>query len=166
MPQADGAIIALDFPSTAAPLTMTTGAAPWVLSSNMAFGTFSYAVDSNHAWIQFYNVYAESGWVEFLPYGTEFGPADDGNLGWAFIYRDSGGSVPSEDGYLGFKTSTGYYGWVDVSWDLDNTTMVFHSAYLETEKGAGITIGAVPEPTSIGLVLLGATGLLTRRRRA
>jgi hypothetical protein len=33
------------------------------------------------------------------------------------------------------------------------------------DSGAGILAGAIPEPSSLGLLALGATGLLARRRR-
>jgi hypothetical protein len=32
-------------------------------------------------------------------------------------------------------------------------------------SGAGILAGAIPEPSSLGLLALGASGLLARRRR-
>lgn len=168
MSPADAAVIALDFPTTYGPVSTSTGGAIHVLSSDSTYGWISYAVNPGQTWIQFYDVYAQAPGpvVEFLPYGTEFGPADDGHLGWSYLFYASGSSLSTSDGYMAFKTATGYYGYADVSWDLEDTTLIFHSAYLESEQGVGITIGAVPEPATTSLGLLGIGGFLVRRRRA
>ncbi len=76
-------------------------------------------------------------------------------------------------GYLGFELNTGsnsLYGWV-------NLTMYHHgsgtinSFGMETNSGTGIKAGAtvsssVPEPSTLGLLALGAFGVASIRRRS
>lgn len=73
-------------------------------------------------------------------------------------------------GYLGFRLITNnaagpYYGWMRVS--LSNTPQpgkIIDWVYDNT--GAGIIVGAIPEPSSMALLGLGASlGVFTRRRK-
>ena len=56
-----------------------------------------------------------------------------------------------------------YYGWLAIDVDSDGALHLAHSA-LSTEPG--IVVGAIPEPSSELLVLLGLAGLALRRKRA
>ena len=79
-----------------------------------------------------------------------------------------------EEGILGFRFDDGaggdLFGWARITFDpgTDNTFTVNEFAYT-TEVGeqiaAGQTTAAVPEPTSLGLLALGAVGVLANRRR-
>lgn len=73
-----------------------------------------------------------------------------------------------EGGFLGLAFAIGsdvHFGWVRV--DIDNANAVFNVvdfAY-ESVAGVGITAGAIPEPSTLGLLAAGAAGLAARRRR-
>jgi hypothetical protein len=69
---------------------------------------------------------------------------------------------------LGFQTTTGHWGWANVSWDETAKALTFHQAYVESIAGNSITvgdIGAVPEPSRALLALAGLGGVALRRRR-
>lgn len=92
---------------------------------------------------------------------------------WTYILHNaSTGGVwdSSHDGYLGFRTDTtgGSYGWVRYSYTRSDgvSTMTLYDAAYETVADADIMAGAVPEPTTLALLCLGALGLLAQRRRA
>lgn len=70
-------------------------------------------------------------------------------------------------GFVGFtfdNSGTTNFGWFAVTYnDASQTVELGDFAY--EDSGAGILAGAVPEPSSLGLLALGASGLLARRRR-
>ena len=97
-----------------------------------------------------------------------------------FVYARYGNAPGPEtafaagaEGIVGFRFDDGagnQFGWALITFDpgTDNTFTVNEFAYA-TEVGeqiaAGQTTAAVPEPTSLGLLALGAVGVLANRRR-
>ena len=79
-----------------------------------------------------------------------------------------------EEGFVGFRFDDGagnnLFGWARITFDpgTDNTFTVNEFAYTTDpvhQIVAGQTAAAVPEPTSLGLLALGAVGVLANRRR-
>ena len=77
------------------------------------------------------------------------------------------------EGFVGFRFDDGagnQFGWARITFDpgTDNTYTVNEFAYTtdpDHQIAAGQTTAAVPEPTSLGLLALGAVGVLANRRR-
>lgn len=69
--------------------------------------------------------------------------------------------------YMGFKTATGNYGWLEVTWDSKLSQFEILSGAYESTPGTAILAGAtgVPEPSSSLLALVAGGAALTRRRR-
>lgn len=105
-----------------------------------------------------------------LPFGTNFGP---GNL----YFRPGGGTniapnmnLNSTQNCLGFQFTNEngggtHYGWARLSIGANiGTRSIIEYAY---DNVAGTAVQAcVPEPTTLGLLALGAIGLVSRRRRS
>ena len=81
-----------------------------------------------------------------------------------------GTSSSGQQGYIAFTLATGsgtQYGWMRVTLDNDGTNnggnfgTIHDWAYSDETT---FTVGAIPEPGAFALALLGATGLLRRRR--
>lgn len=83
----------------------------------------------------------------------------------------------SHDGYLGFRSDSGNFGWIDYSFDRTNSvsTMTLLDGAFESQASSGIfagaTVGAapIPEPSSIAIFGIGAClvgfGVSRRRKR-
>ncbi|HWL53663.1 MAG TPA: PEP-CTERM sorting domain-containing protein [Chthoniobacteraceae bacterium] len=72
--------------------------------------------------------------------------------------------------YLGFKVDENdtdtYYGWLEITWDSDTQVFQILSGAYESTPGVGISVPrAIPEPSSLALLALGASGLAALRRR-
>lgn len=88
----------------------------------------------------------------------------------------SGVSVAPDPGrnYLGFSMldgSTTLYGWMDITYNSGNGTgSAFFNEWAYDDTGAGIEVGAIPEPASTGAVtavaaLLAGSAVVWKRRR-
>jgi hypothetical protein len=111
------------------------------------------------------------GKATFLADGTVVGGGGYGELGMAYFtairgYLQFNSNQLNKN--LGFQTTTGNWGWANVSWDATAKALTFHSAYVESVAGNTITvgdIGAVPEPSRALLALAGLGAAALRRRR-
>ena len=119
--------------------------------------------------------YGAAGAAKFLANDTVVGNGNNGGFGGAFFSQPGTGSpydIPTDqlNKNIGFRTSTGNWGWANVSWDATNKALTFNSAYVESVPGNTITVGdtgisAVPEPSRALLALAGLGGVALRRRR-
>ena len=93
-------------------------------------------------------------------------------LNGLFFKNGLSGLSPWLDGKTGFFgfTRTGeagyYFGYVEARFEPDNTVFLGRAAF-ETDPNTPITIGGVdiPAPGTLGLLAVGAVGLLAHRRR-
>jgi hypothetical protein len=72
--------------------------------------------------------------------------------------------------YMGFRTAQNNYGWLEVTWNSTSNEFQILSGAYESTANTPITVGAVPEPTTIALtgvaaLALGA-GAIRRSRKA
>jgi len=75
--------------------------------------------------------------------------------------------------YMGFRTSQGNYGWLEVTWNRTSEEFQIYSGAYESEAGVGILAGAgpsaaVPEPGTwaAAALLVGGAGFMRWRKRA
>lgn len=110
--------------------------------------------------------------IQNLSYGTlvsaastfASGVGGSGDVGSEHVGFDAGQFQPGADGYIGFRLNGGHYGWMRVSLSFNDAGAVIKDwAYDNT--GAAMTVGAVPEPSGALLVVVGALGMISIRRR-
>ena len=80
--------------------------------------------------------------------------------------------TPGTRGYLGFSLvpnagGAPLFGWVEVTLQTQASGLegTIHSWAYESDPGMSIMVGAIPEPATASLALLGALGFALRRRR-
>ena len=124
-----------------------------------------------------------SGGVLALDAGTVIGPDLDPSLNWdpgfarTMATRDyyfliptnviSGAWADVSNMYLGFEllgTSTTNYGWVQMSVEGQVTSATVHDFAYEGFSGIPITAGAIPEPTTLSLLVGGLLAITIRRK--
>ncbi|MFO1430023.1 MAG: PEP-CTERM sorting domain-containing protein [Candidatus Competibacteraceae bacterium] len=69
------------------------------------------------------------------------------------------------DQYIGFETSLGHKGYLQVSWDPATGLFSYNNGALETSGADLTTPGAVPEPGTLALLCAGAVAAARYRRR-
>jgi MYXO-CTERM domain-containing protein len=113
-----------------------------------------------------------TGTTSFFESGTVIGNGNNGPLGGSYFYNMylPAVNIPTDqlNKNIGFQTSTGNFGWANVSWDATAKAVTFNSAYVESVAGNTITVGdvgAVPEPSRALLALAGFGAVALRRRR-
>ncbi len=92
----------------------------------------------------------------------EGGSADPAFRFASFVSADFG-----PGSFLGFKDGLGRYGYIEVTWTAATSTFQILSAAYESVAGVAIETpraAAVPEPSTLGLMALGAAGLVAARR--
>jgi hypothetical protein len=97
-----------------------------------------------------------------------------GSLAFGAGYPNSkwAGGAPGNTGFMGIRfTISGneHFGWVRMTvvpqGSAQARSFILHEAAYESVPNANIKMGAVPEPSSLGLLALGSAGILAHRRR-
>lgn len=104
------------------------------------------------------------------------GPFLNGSAFGTLAYGGAGSNLNDQfkdpgDGFIGFNFSIGngtQYGWMRVTMDGGPSHTLTVQEYAFADVGESIQVGqidAIPEPSSLGALALGAVGLVTLRRR-
>lgn len=82
---------------------------------------------------------------------------------------EASGQFKNKDAYLGFQLVEGgqsYYGWIHLSnFDAPGASLYIKEWAYNTTPGQSITVGQVPEPGTIALLVTGGVLLVWRRRK-
>ncbi|MEM7453882.1 MAG: PEP-CTERM sorting domain-containing protein [Planctomycetota bacterium] len=89
------------------------------------------------------------------------------DMAWGASYISS--QWPNADGYLAFRFDVGngtQFGWMELTLDSGVPANIYRlERYAWADPGESLYAGQIPEAGSLGLLALGATGLLAWRRR-
>jgi hypothetical protein len=177
-PQAEAAVVAVDFgfgatlyrdgqgSTTVGPGQGTINFIARTDDSVVRMGSFLYNLNNFNG--------GTEGLAKFFAEGTVIGAGGNGfigpgNVGYGFFHHYTlpilqfGSDQTNKN--IGFKTSTGNWGWANVSWTHSTKSLAINSAFVETVANTPITITAVPEPSRALLALAGLGGVALRRRR-
>ncbi len=168
--QVDAAVTAFtfDFGST---LNSSTG---FKLNNSSGFGNLLSGGANNYIEIggvnisngQLYQSGTFRGSATFFAAGTTFGNGLNGNLGLGILvngYTPGSNITTDQSGYIGFRTSTGNFGYAEASWNATGKVLTLGNSFVESVPGTSITV--VPEPSVAGLLAIGAVTAARRRRR-
>ena len=103
--------------------------------------------------------------------GSDANWASDGNWSTYFDYSGTKQPVWEAGSFVGFQLNsdtTPLYGWLEVTWNGNDTFEILGGAYDDSGAPitAGQTVAAVPEPASVlGTLGLLSAGMFVRRRR-
>jgi hypothetical protein len=168
--QVDAAVTAFtfDFGST---LNSSTG---FKSNNGSGFGSLLSGGQNNYIEIggvnssngQLYQSGTFRGSATFFATGTTVGNGLNGNLGLGIFvsgYTPGSNITTDQSGYIGFRTSTGNFGYSEASWDATAKVLTIGNSFVESVRGSSITV--VPEPSVAGLLAIGAVAAARRRRR-
>ena len=74
----------------------------------------------------------------------------------------------ADGAFLGLEfpiNATSHFGWIRVTIDNATGTFVINDWAYNDVPGVGINAGAIPEPSTLGLLAAGAAGVASMRRR-
>jgi hypothetical protein len=178
-PTADAAIVNIDIGPTGFNIGGVNGGVAY--GSFASVNNFPFYGAGNfvlaNAYVGFFG-FGGSG-LEFANYGGFATPinfalntAIDGSAAFSisnYLSRFRAGPYGSADfgpgSYMGFRTATNNYGWLEVTWDSKSSQFEILSGAYESTPGTAILAGAVPEPSSSLLALVAGGAAFARRRR-
>lgn len=119
------------------------GAILWYMSSNVRFLSAGELIDND--------LTVDRGWDALRTFGLF--NSFIGTRGYAGVQFDIPGGSP-------------HFGYLDVAVDQTGNKLTLYGGAYESQTGVGIAAGAVPEPSGLALLAMGAAGLAAWRRKS